>query len=420
MFDHHICPLRLNSQSIIRCNNSVKCYLFIIMAIRNILEIINLPSSAINFIGGQFEYLHDEGGYEMHLICSPGEGIEEFCRANKVKYQPALLKRQVSVYKDIKALYIICNYIKRNNIDVVIAHQSKGRLLGMLACLITGVRHRIIFAHGILYETSNGFKKKLLMLNDRFVSLVATKVVCVSSFVQKKRLEDRIDIPEKQVLLGRGSCNGIDTIKKFNPDLVNPIEVDNIKEKLGINASDFVIGFCGRLVKDKGIEELVEAFKKLKDYYPKKPLKLLIIGGSEVRDSLDSETLYYLKNSNEVVYTGIIPFEDIQKYYLLMNVLVLPSHREGFGMVAVEASAMGIPVVVSNYTGCAETIIPNETGIYVNKSSKSIIDALEKCFDKAYAQYLGNNGRKYVSENFEHTIIRTYVLDLIKTLNKKI
>lgn len=380
-----------------------------------ILEIINLPSSAINFIGGQFKYLRDEGGYEMHLICSPGGGIEEFCLENGVKYHPVQLNRQVSIKKDLQALKDICNYIKKENIDIVIAHQSKGRLLGMIACSLTGVKHRVVFAHGVVYETMTGLKRWLMIQNDRFVSLLADKVVCVSQYVCDKRAEDRIDRNGKRVLLGRGSCNGLDTITKFNPELVDKSEVEKLREKYGISREDFVIGFCGRLVRDKGIIELVEAYKSLMIKYPENKIKMLIIGYPEKRDGLQSEILEYLETENSIIFTGRIPFAEIQKYYLLMNVLVLPTHREGFGMVAVEASAMGIPAIVSDYTGCRETVIPNETGLYIDQTPESIVRAIEVCFDAKSAKQLGQKGRQFVVENFEHTKVRKHVLNLLKS-----
>ncbi len=383
---------------------------------KKILEIINLPGSAINFIGGQFKYLNEEGGYEMHLICSPGGGIEEFCQENNVKYHAIQLNRQVSLLQDIKSLQKICKYIRKEHIDIVIAHQSKGRLLGMIACAITGVKFRIVFAHGVVYETMTGLKKWLMMKNDKFVSSLATKVVCVSNFVKQRRMADHIDKPGKTVLLGRGSCNGLDTINKFNPSLVLPQDVEVLKQKYGITSEDFIVGFCGRLVRDKGIMELIEAFKTLVEKYPKKSIKLLIIGGPEKRDGLPEDVLHYLTHTDRIIFTGRIPFAEIQKYYLLMDVLVLPTHREGFGMVAVEASAMERPAIVSSYTGCAETIIDGETGLYIDKTASSIVAAIEKCFDKDFSRKLGLNGRRFVIENFEHTIIRKHVLNLINSI----
>lgn len=380
---------------------------------KKVLEIINLPGSAINFIGGQFKYLREEGGYDMHLICSQGEDIESFCKENEVHYYPVELRRQVSVWKDIVALWKICKYIKTNHIDIVIAHQPKARLLGMIACILTGIRHRVIFSHGILYETMTGLKRWAIILYDKFVSLIATKVVCVSNFVKNKRIEDGIDKPSKQVVLGRGSCNGIDTINKFNPNLIDKDLIEVKRFYYGINRNDFVVGFCGRLVRDKGVIELIEAFEELKERHTDKHIKLLIVGEPEIRDSLPSQTIASLKEYKDIIFTRHIPFFEIQIYYMLMDVLVLPTHREGFGMVAIEASAMRIPVVVSDYTGCAETIKENITGLYIDRTPKSIVKAVEKCFDKDFAKQLGMNGRKFVCENFEHTEVRKHVLDLL-------
>lgn len=387
---------------------------------KDILEIINLPGSAIDFIGGQFKYLHEVGGYRMHLICSPGDGIIEFCEENDVRFFPVQLNRQIALVQDIKSLISICRYIRRERIDVVIAHQPKGRLLGMLACLIMGVRYRVIFSHGILYETMTGLRRKLIMFFEKFVSSIAGRVVCVSKFVQERRLDDHIDKPYKQVILGHGSCNGIDTINKFNPELVSVHEIQRLKETYKICDNDFVIGFCGRLVRDKGVVELIDAFQQIIDDKKNKSIKLLIVGQFEKRDSLPMEIIDFITSDPNIIFTGPVPYEKIQQIYMLMNVLVLPTHREGFGMVAIEASAMERPVIVSNYTGCAETIIDGETGLYIDKSPESIKLAIEKCFDTNFSRKLGANGRNFVMTNFEHTKVRKYMLDFLNVYCKEV
>ena len=383
-----------------------------------ILQIINLPSSAINFIGGQFTYLKEEGGYDMHLICSPGGGIEEFCKKNKVHYYPVKMNRQVSFMDDIKAFWRICSYICKNRIDIVVAHQSKGRLLGMMAARICGVKYKIVFAHGVVYETMTGLRRKLMILNDRFVSIMADKVVCVSNYVIEQRRKDHIDKLGKSILLGKGTCNGLDTINKFNPELISEADVDEIKSKYGISKDDFVVGFCGRLVRDKGVIELIEAYDRLRNLYKDKSIKMLIIGSPEKWNGLPENTLNRLKLDDTIIFTGLIPYAEIQKYYMAMSVLVLPTHREGFGMVSVEAQAMRIPAIVSDFTGCSETIIDGETGLYIDRTPRSIERALEKMLDIKYRKKLGVQGRKFVIENFEHTIVRTHMLHLINSMIK--
>jgi len=377
---------------------------------------INLPGSAINFIGGQFRYFHEEGGHEMHLICSPGSGIEEFCEANGVHYYPVELARQVSLKNDLKALRQIIRYIRANKIEMVIAHQSKARLLGMIASAICRVPYRITFAHGVVYETMHGLKRWLMIQNDRFVSLLADKVVCVSPYVIDFRKNDHIDLPGKRVLLGKGSCNGLDTINKFNPELVDDEVLTELKAKYGLHKEEFIIGFCGRLVRDKGVIELVEAFQKLKASHTERKLKLFVIGKPEKWDGLPQATLDYLESADDIVFTGYVPFAEIQSYYMLIDVLVLPTHREGFGMVSVEAAAMGVPGIVSGYTGSAATVENGVTGLYIDKSPESIVAAVEKMFNDNLRKQMGAAGRTYVHDNFEHKNVCRHMLDQINDL----
>lgn len=377
---------------------------------KNVLEIINLANSARNFIGTQFSYLSENGEYKMHLICTPDDKIENFCKEMGVTYHPIQLNRQLSPIVDLKSLIQICKYIHKNNIEVVIAHQAKARLLAMLACFLTRVPYRIVFAHGVLYETMRGFKRWLVMMNDKLVSALADKVICVSQFVAESRERDHIDGKDKRVILGRGSCNGIDAINKFNPALYSEVMLSSLREKYGLTESHYVIGFVGRLVKDKGVVELLDGFTKFKNCHPEKMVKLLVIGQPETRDALPAKTLDIIKNSRDIIFTGPVPYEDIAAYYMLMNVFILPSHRDGLGMVALEAEAMECPALVSSITGCRETIVPDVTGSYVDLTGESICDALEKYMNKDLCKEQGREARKFVLESFERTKVNKAML----------
>ena len=149
-----------------------------------VLEIINLPSSARNFIGGQFNYLY-EHGYEMHLICSDDAIMADYAKENHIRYFPVSPARTLSPFNDLKAFFKIFRYIKKNKIDTIIAHQAKARLLGTTAAFLAGVPNRIIFAHGILFETLHGTKRKLVILMDKLVAMMSHKTVCVSPSVAK-------------------------------------------------------------------------------------------------------------------------------------------------------------------------------------------------------------------------------------------
>lgn len=380
---------------------------------KNILEIINLFGSATNFIGGQFSYLR-EHGYNMHLICSPDSGMEEFAKEQGIKCKGIVLNRQISVMQDIKAYIEVCKYIKKNDIDTIIAHQAKARLIAMLAGFTMRVPNRIIFAHGVLYETMHGLKRKFFIFVDKIVAALAHKVVCVSPSVMKVRLRDHINTPEKQCLLNKGTCCGIDTQFLFNPSKYDKQEVNTLKSSLGLQNTDFVLGFCGRIVRDKGIIELLEGFKLLKTTYPDKNVKLLFIGVKEVRDAVPQHIIEIIENDPSIIFTGRVEWINMPKYYMMMDCFILPSYREGYPTVILEAMSMGVPCIVSRSTGCIDSIVENYNGIYTDISPESIKNQIKTLLDDEYRKKLKANTRSYVVENFDHTKVWPAVVDVIE------
>lgn len=384
---------------------------------KKVLEVITLAGSAEAFIGDQFSFFQKEGDYEMHLICSPNEKINAFVEKQGIKYCPVEISRTFSLKADIKALFAIRKYIKENNIDIIVAHYfPKACFLTILASLFLGVKHKVILAHGVLHDTMHGWIRKAVIWEQKWDVWHADKVVCVSPSVAKRRREDCIEKEEKQVILGGGSCNGVDAINKFNPSKISNEDIAILKNKYNLNENTFVIGFSGRLVRDKGINELVDAFKSLIDIHKERQIKLLVIGEPEVRDGLPQDTITFLKTSKDIVFTGPIPYEEIQKYYLLMDMLILPSYREGFPTVVLEAGAMGIPVAVSKSTGCIDSIKENETGIYIDINCDSIRIGIEKYLDNEFCTKIGKQAREYIVNNYDQKIIRKYMLEVLNSL----
>ena len=384
-----------------------------------VLEIITLPSSAEAFIGDQFSFFQQEGDYEMHLICSDGDGLAEFAKRQQIKYQPVEINRQLAPWKDIKAVFQIAQYIRKNHIDLIVSHYfPKASLIATLANLLAGNKTKVMIAHGVLHDTMHGIVRKLVIWEQMFDVFFAKKVVCVSPSVARRRREDGIEKAEKQLILGGGSCNGVDALVKFNPENIPAEEVDLLRLQFGLLKSDFVVGFSGRLVHDKGIAELSQAFILLKQRHPWKSIKLLIIGEPELRDSVPREVMNVLYSSKDVVFTGRVPYSEIQKYYLLMNVLVLPSYREGFPTVVLEAGSMGIPVVVSKATGCIDSIKEGVSGLFTEIQPEAIADNIARFLDMKYAEEMGTNARQYVVENYDQRIIRKYMLDVLNDVCK--
>lgn len=383
---------------------------------KSVLVVINLFSSAQNFVGGQFKYLA-ERGYDMHLICSPALGDKEFAAEQGISYYPLQLNRQLTPWQDLKTLLKIVKYIRKHKIDIVIGHQVKGRLLSTIASKLARAPRTVIFAHGAIFETARGMKRKALIAESKFESILSHRVVCVSDYIKDLRLSLKIDRPEQQVILGAGSCGGIDTVNRFNPSLIMPSKVGEVKGKYGINQGDFVVGFVGRLVRDKGIIELVEAFNLLKSQYPAKSIKLMIVGAPEQRDGLPEEVLSTLQGAKDIIYTGKIPLDDMPLQYLCMDCLVLPSHREGFGFCNIEAQAMGVPVLTSSITGCRNSILNRQTGLYIDLAPSDIAEKIAIFFDDKLRKKFGVYAAKWVKDNFDHSKVWPYVQQMLDELS---
>lgn len=386
------------------------------ISMKKILSVITSDVTAESYIGDQLKFFQEKGGYECHLISSPGPYLEAYAQRNGIQYKEIQIDRQLRP-RSIKTFFQMYKYMRKHKFDVLIAHSGPSAcLLSMTAGRLAGTPHRIELAHGALQEGLKGVLRRFVIMSESFNSHNAERVVVVSESVCKIRQNDRIDKAEKQVLLSKGTCNGVDTKVQFNPTSVTEEQIKDLREKFCLKEDDFVIGYCGRLVKDKGIVELVEGYKLLRERYPEKSIRLLIVGSPEKRDALPQETLDFLTTDKSVIYTGFVPYQEIARYYALMDTFILPSYREGFPTVTLEASSMGLPVVTSRKTGCIDSIIDGETGLFVDLDANSIADALEKMMDKEYAQKLGQNGRKWVTENFEHTIVRGAMLNLINSL----
>lgn len=366
-----------------------------------ILHVINIFFS-LSYFGNQFRYFSDKD-YEQHLICSPSENLKNYAKIQNIAYLEVEVNRKISLIKDLKALLEISKYIHKNKIDIVVGHTPKGALLAMLASFIMRVPKRIYYRHGLTYETMSGFLRILMKNLDRLTALCSTQVICVSPSVAKISIKEGLNLEKKQMILGGGTCGGIDAKVKFNSRMLVSQKIEFYRKKIQISENSFVIGFCGRLTKDKGIEELVNAFIELsKDKFS--DLKLLLVGDFEDRDVLPEDIKNEIRTNKNIIKTGYI-FEDIEYYYNLMNVFVLPSYREGFGMVVLEASAMEVPVLTTKATGCVDSIQEGITGRYIENSAESIIEEITKCISETCFSTLGKNGREFVLMNFDNKVL---------------
>lgn len=369
---------------------------------KKILHIITISFVINHFFGNQFKYLKAKTRNEFFLGCTGSKVFFEL--SESLEYIPFDVKitRNISPFTDIRSIFMIYKFIKKNNIDIVVGHTPKGGMIAMIAAFLAGVENKIYFRHGIIYETSTGLKRELLKSIDRLSGTIAKTVVCVSNSVKKISEDDQLNNPAKNIVLGLGTCNGIDTEYKFNPDLQDDLQVKKIRQNLKINEENFVIGYVGRLVKDKGINELLEAWLILKTKYNN--IKLLLVGPIEERDSISERSKNIIKTDLDIVNTGFVL--NASPYLKLMDVFILPTFREGFPTVSLEASSMNIPVLITKATGCTESIVENETGIFITNNPNDMVEKIEFYINNPKIKKLhGINGREFVRNNFEQTKI---------------
>lgn len=364
----------------------------------NILHVVNIYFVLPFFIGDQFKYFKDKG-FGMHAACSDSEYLADYAKKQGFSYLATPINRSISIKDDLRSIRALCRYIRRNKIDIIVGHTPKGGLLAMIAGRICSVRKRIYFRHGLVYETSHGIKRFVLKTVDRLASACATKIVCVSPSVLERSISDKLAPAKKQTILKNGTCNGVDTEGQFNPQRVDPEAVAALRKKYGIGNNDFVIGYSGRLVRDKGLVELVDAFDRLAN---SDQCKLLLVGMFEQRDALPEATRQRILNDSRIVFTGFVN-GGMENYYSLMDMYVLASYREGFPTGVLEAQSMGLPVVTTRATGCCDSIVDGVTGLFADNSAEDLARKIDQV--RVDKKIDGANGRAWVKEKFDSKIV---------------
>lgn len=368
-----------------------------------ILNVTNIFFTLPYFFGDQLTYFTKKG-YDISIVCSPDSNLKLFAEKHGCKFKEIFVPRVIAPKQIFVCLWQLSRYMKNEKFDIVCGHTPVGGLLAIVAAWLVGVKKRVFFRHGLVYETSVGLKRNLLIGAEKLASRLATHVVCVSPYLIEQSITDGLTDKKKMILLNIGSCNGIDAIKKFNKENLNEEYLQNLRLKWNIQRDDFVIGFTGRMVKDKGIEELVAAFKKINLKYSN--CKLLLVGMMEERDSISPNTANEINTNPKIIYTGLI-LKNIEYYYAMMDVLVLCTHREGFGSSLLEAAAMEVPTLTTNHSGSKDAIVENVTGRYIVMNDvESIVDKVcDYIENEDLRKRHGRQGRDWVLENFQQEVI---------------
>lgn len=361
---------------------------------------------------GQITRLRN-AGFRVSFISNPGQQTQE-AQAEGAEVIAVPMEREIALFRDLVSLWRLWRTLRRIRPDITNVGTPKAGLLGGIAARLARVERRIYTLHGLRLETAHGWKRRLLQFMERMSCHNANYVRCVSASVRERAIELGVLDGDKAYIIGAGSANGIDCGQYRNtPD--RAARAFEIRRSLGIPAAVPVIGFVGRFTRDKGFTELYRAYSRIRRSLPE--LHLLLLGDFEQGDPVDPAIRRQLQSDANVHFTGLVP--DAAPYYHVMQVLALPTYREGFSTVCLEAQAAGIPVVTTTATGARDSVLHGTTGTLVPAGDHAALAvALLELFDgHEKRQRLGANAARWVQEKFQRERLwEALVEDYCKTL----
>ena len=373
---------------------------------KKLIRIVTDPISFKKLLTGQLVFMREY--YDVIAVSSAGENLLEIGEKQEVRTFTTFLTRKITPWLDLKAIYYLYRFFKSESPFIVHTHTPKAGFVGMTASFLACVPCKLHTVAGLPLMESYGIKRKILEIVEKLTYMLADKVYPNSFGLKEFIIKNKFCKKDKLTVIGYGSSNGIDTnYFSMNNDIVKRAE--KLKIELGIKDHDFVFCFIGRVVKDKGINELLYSFNEINKN--NKNTKLLLIGPFE--EDLDpiSNTSKEILNSNKnIIHCGWQ--DDVRQYLAASNALVFPSYREGFPNVPMQAGAMGLPCIVSNINGCNEIIENGKNGLIVEPKNKNelIVAMLKLMNDNDLRLYLASNARDLISSRYEQTYVWNEIL----------
>ena len=384
------------------------------LLLKKLLRITTVPISLDKLLGKQLTFMNDN--FDLTAISADAPELSRVAKKYGVKFHPIEMTREISPLQDLKSLWQLYRLCKKEKPFMVHSHTPKAGIVGMMGARLAGVPHRFHTVAGLPLMEATGLKRTLLNAVEKLTYACATKVYPNSKGLYDFIVAEQFCKPSKLKVLGQGSSNGIDTAY-FARTHFPKDQQQELRTQLGIQPDDFVFIFVGRLVGDKGINELVAAFKNLTSTpLSDRNRKLLLVGPLETElDPLQPTTLEEIEHNENIISVGYQ--EDVRPYFALADALVFPSYREGFPNVVLQAGAMELPAIVSNINGCNEIIIEGENGLIIPVKNRTDLQEamLKLATDQTLYDHLKINARSRIVKNYEQAVVWQAILAEYRT-----
>jgi glycosyltransferase involved in cell wall biosynthesis len=380
-----------------------------------LIRITTAPLSLNALLSSQMKYMN-EHGFDVVMVSSDGKELDTVKQNEGCRHKIIPMTRRMTPFRDIKCVWLLYRFFRKEKPDIVHSHTPKAGLLSMLAAKWAGVKIRIHTVAGLRYVTTKGLARRILVFMEKLTGRTATHV-WPNSFSLKKFIEEnKLVKPSKLEVIGFGSSNGID-LKRYSSSSINIEKLEGIKSRINYSGDLIYFLSVGRIVHDKGMDELLNAFIKV--YQENKQVRLLLVGDFEDEvDPVSKQTRHLIQSHPGVVMTG---WSDAVEYYMHFSyALVHPSYREGFPNVLLQAGAMNCPVICSDIDGNIDIVDHKKTGlIFEVRNENDLYIKMKYAIDnpsliKQYAFELRHNIEQHFDQPVVHHFLQERYLQLLE------